>query len=837
MVDTTNELRFGPVAVRPAQRQVLVDGNAAALGARALDVLFALVERRDRIVSKDELIEQAWHGLVVEENNLQVQVSTLRKVLGPDVIATIPGRGYRFTALLDDAITPPAGSAPQRPAAPPGNLPLTQPPLFGRADDLAALATMLESHRLVSIVGAGGIGKTVLAQAVARRARDRFPDGVWQVELARQADGQLVVETIATTLQISLARERDAGTLAHAIGDSRMLVVLDNCEHVAETTAAAAAALLADAPNLRLLVTTQEPLRIVQENVYRLSPLLVPARSTLGVARASGAVALFEARARAADPRFVLNEDNVASVVDICYRLDGIPLAIELAAVRVPLLGVEGLREKLDTRFRVLTSGARQGLRRHQTLRAALDWSHGLLSRDEQAVFRRLGVFVGGFVLKPAQWVASDARIDVWTALEHIGALVEKSLVLLDDAPGEPRYRLLETTRAYAREKLDESGEIDRVALAHARAMLDVFEGSLRDEYVLPATARLERYLPELENARAALDWAQDHDDALFVALAGAVAWIWVGAGQRLEGVRRSRAAMAKITGATPAAQVARLLIEWKTLAWIDEGAKVVPHSARALELYRSLGDAQALHAALCRHAECFTVDAAAEAERLLDEAGRLWQPDWPTGLRLHFFWVRGCLLMQQWRGEEALATADEAIRLATLAGDARMGLRLRILAEQSAALVGRFDECVARGREMLSAMAEDRRARGELENIILTNLCMALARVGAVEEALDVGRRAVVACERAGRLSCVLDGFAMLACLDGRHADGARVLGRADRAYQERNLHREATDQSMRDEVMTRLRATLRPDLLAALLVEGQQLSTQLAVRLVLQD
>jgi len=525
----------------------------------------------------------------------------------------------------------------------------------------------------VSLVGAGGIGKTVLAQAAARQARDRFADGVWLVELARLSEPRLIVETLATTLQITLTGEGDPHALARALGDACVLVVVDNCEHVADAAGGVISTLLADAPNLSVLVTSQEPLRLAQENLYRLSPLRVPAEANLESARTAGAVALFEARARTADPRFTLSNDNVAAVIDVCYRLDGIPLAIELAAVRVPVLGVEGLRERLGARFRILTTGARQGLRRHQTLRAALDWSHGLLTRDEQAVFRRIGIFVGGFGLKAAQQVGRDDQIDDWAALEHLGALVEKSLVALDDAHGEPRYRLLETARAYAREKLDESGERERVARAHAQATLEVFEGALYEEHLLTGSARLQKYLPDLEDARAALDWSQQADERLFVALAGAVAWIWVGAGQRLEGVRCNRAAIAKITRDTPAKLAARLLIEWKALAWPEEGTKVVPVSAHALELYRSLGDEQALFAALCRHAECLTVGAPVEADRFLDEAGRIWRSDWPAALRLQFFWVRACALHQQGRCEESLAMLEESIRLAKIIGDARM--------------------------------------------------------------------------------------------------------------------------------------------------------------------
>ncbi len=208
-------------------------------------------------------------------------------------------------------------------------------------------------------------------------------------------------------------------------------------------------------------------------------------------------MALFEARAQAADPRFALTEHNIAAVVDICCHLDGIALAIELAAARLPLLGVDGLRARLDERFSVLKGGPRLALKRHQTLRAALDWSHGLLTQDEQTVFRRLGVFAGSLSLESAQRVTADDRIDKWAALDHLGALVDKSLVVADMGEA-PRYRLLETSRAFAMEKVQQADETDAVRRSHAEAMLAVFEGSLEEEYVLPIQARLERYLPEL---------------------------------------------------------------------------------------------------------------------------------------------------------------------------------------------------------------------------------------------------------------------------------------------------------------------------------------------------
>ena len=385
--------------------------------------------------------------------------------------------------------------------------------MYGRADDLARLSELIERHPLVTVIGPGGIGKSRLAQAAAHGARAGFADGVWGVELAPLADPTLTISAVARTLEVQLGVEPKAVDLAETLRARRMLLVLDNCEHLLDATAEIVAALRREAPSIRILATSQEPLRLPDEQVYRLGTLALPENVPVNVARHVGAVALFVARAQAAAPAFVLTENTLPVVVDICRRLDGIALAIELAAARVPLLGLDELRAKLDDRFRVLTAGARFALRRHQTLRAALEWSHALLTADEQTVLRRLGVFTGTFGLGSAQRVASAGTIDEWSVLDILGALVDKSLVVVEVGP-EPRYRLLETGRAYALEQLADSGEMDAVLHQHAKALLAVFDRS-RDEYWTTTTgARIDRYAADIDNLRAALDWAAGAGEA-----------------------------------------------------------------------------------------------------------------------------------------------------------------------------------------------------------------------------------------------------------------------------------------------------------------------------------
>ena len=558
------ELRFGRFRLHPTQRQLFENDVPVKLGGRAFDVLWALVERRDRAVPKNELMQLAWPKRVVEENNLQVQVVTLRKLLGPAAITTIPGRGYQFTAPLDGAAQPtPPTQDPVEAAspmtAPLTNLPAELQPLYGRNDDLARLSELIERHPLVSVVGPGGIGKTRLAQAAAYGARADFADGVWVVELAPLADPALAISAVARTLEVQLGAEPKAVDFAATLRARRMLLVLDNCEHLLDSVAEIVAALRREAPSVRILATSQEPLRLPDEQVYRLGTLAVPENVPVEVARHIGAVALFVARAQAAAPAFVLTESTLPIVVDICRRLDGIALAIELAAARVPLLGVDGLRAKLDDRFRILTAGARFALRRHQTLRAALEWSHSLLTAAEQIVFRRLGVFAGTFGLGSAQRVASADTIDEWSVLEILGALVDKSLVVVE-AGAEPRYRLLETGRAYALEQLADSGELNAVLRQHAAALLAVFDRS-RDEYWTTTTgARIDRYAADIDNLRAALDWAAGAGEAdLLVALTGASSWLWRDVGLHAEGLRRCDQAIALIGPATPPRLEARL--------------------------------------------------------------------------------------------------------------------------------------------------------------------------------------------------------------------------------------------------------------------------------------
>jgi predicted ATPase/DNA-binding winged helix-turn-helix (wHTH) protein len=523
------------------QRILAIDGTPAKIGARAFDVLLALVERRERVVPKRELMDLVWPKLVVEEGNLLVHMVALRKLLGPRAIATIPGRGYRFVMPVDLIESGGVAESALPPVTIGGNAPASSP-LFGRAEDLDAVEVLLRAHPVVTIVGAGGIGKTRIALAAAASTRVEVPHGCWWVELASLIEGGQVPSSIARSLGLQLPSGSPKEALATALATKSLLLVLDNCEHLADDIAQLIDLLRVRAPNVRLLVTSQESLKCRDEQVYRLGPLAVPANAQLEEAAEFGAVALFVERAHAVDSRFRLAAENVDVVVDICRRLDGIPLAIELAAARVPMLSVHGLHARLDQMFNVLTGGTRMKLRRHQTLRAALEWSYGLLSGDEQTAFRRLGVFAGGFSLELAQQVINDGCIDQWLVLDLLGRLIDKSLVIVD-GQAEPRYRLLETTRAFALERLAVAGESEVMLRRHAQVICELMRAIDANFWNLsPAEHyRHSSAVHELGNLRAALDWvvASEDDRALAYELLGRCWPVWMLNGLTGEGVQR----------------------------------------------------------------------------------------------------------------------------------------------------------------------------------------------------------------------------------------------------------------------------------------------------------
>lgn len=529
---------FGSLRLFPNQRLLLDGDKPVRLGSRALDLLAVLADSAGRVVPKEELIARVWPNIFVEESNLKLQVSALRRALGDGqggarYIVTVPGRGYEFVAPVSQADDPQVATAPAVAKTGTHNLPIAVTRMVGRDETRGTLVSRLARERLVTIVGPGGIGKTTLALAVAENMLAAYEHGVWLIDLAPLTDPRRVPSTVAGVLGLETLADDPLPKLVVSLRDKRMLLVLDNCEHVVEAAAGLVATLLRSVPGIGVLATSREPLAVEGEREYRLRPLATPSPSPLLTAvdaLAFPAVQLFVERVSTVIDNFVLTDTDAPLVVEICRRLDGLPLAIELAAARVEVLGIRGLATHLDNSLQLLRSRHRTAMPRHQTVRAVLDWSYGLLTEDEKQLFRRIGVFASTFDLKAAAGIASDADLPPEEVVERLADLVAKSLVTVYLDTPIPRFRLLETTRAYALEKLAASGERERLLRRGAEYARDRLERAQPTLEKQPTADLLVSYGYWVDNIRSVLDWAfsPEGDKSIGVALTAASVPLWI---------------------------------------------------------------------------------------------------------------------------------------------------------------------------------------------------------------------------------------------------------------------------------------------------------------------
>jgi predicted ATPase/DNA-binding winged helix-turn-helix (wHTH) protein len=495
---------FGRWEFDLARRELRTGGVPVPLGNRALQIFAVLVESAGKLVSKDELMARIWPGVIVEENTLEVHISAVRKALGADrgTLRTTFGRGYRLVG--DWAIrmeSTPADSAtldPTRISVKPflTNVPAATSEIIGRAAAARQLQDLLSIHRSVTLTGPGGIGKTTLALEVARSLFRSFQGDCWLVDVVSLSDPGLVPSMVAGVLGLKLGGEKTSPeSVARAIGGERLLLILDNCEHVIDAAARLAEALIRHCPATYILATSREALRVEAEFVYRIPPLDVPdpRQEESDILLGHSAVQLFIARIRALDSFFSPDRAHLRAISAICRRLDGMPLAIELAVARAAVLGPELVLARLDERFALLTGGRRTALPRHQTLRATLDWSYELLPETERCLLRRLGIFAAGFTLEAASAVMRDQGHTAPDVLDEIANLVAKSLVASDGPTPSGRWRLLETTRAYAREKLAESGETEQTARRCAQYFRDILGPAIHGAQELPTIKDMVR--------------------------------------------------------------------------------------------------------------------------------------------------------------------------------------------------------------------------------------------------------------------------------------------------------------------------------------------------------
>src|SRR6202795_560724 len=496
--------RFGPFELQPDNRRLLKDGATISLRPRAFDLLVALVDQAGHLVTKDELLAQVWPKMVVEEAALHVQVSALRTVLGADAITTVSGRGYQFTLPVTTG-----GGQADRASKPKHNLPYQLTSFIGREQEIAQLKELVTANRLVRSPGAGGAGKTRLAIEAASRLIDGFPDGVWLVELAALSDPDHVPQAVAQALEVKEQPTRPAiETLSDNLASKKLLLVLDNAEHLIEGCVQLADLILRRTPDVAILVTSRERLGMAGELTYRVPSLTVPGPGDNVVPDALLAyegVRLFVERARLVRPEFSVASGNAAPLASICHRLDGIPLAIELAAPRLRSMSVEELSQRLDQRFALLTEGSRTALPRHRTLRSMIDWSYDLLTDVEQAMLRRVSVFAGGWTLAAAEHVCTGDGIEKSDTIGLLTSLADKNLIITEEHEGATRYRMLETVRQYALDRLRETGEEAQWRNRQFAWVLALAEASFEPLCGREQREWLDRIAREIDNFRAAL--------------------------------------------------------------------------------------------------------------------------------------------------------------------------------------------------------------------------------------------------------------------------------------------------------------------------------------------
>jgi predicted ATPase len=716
------------------------------------------------------------------------------------------------------------------------NLPDAATAFIGRERDVADVKALLTGHKLVTLVGSGGVGKTRLALQVGTELLDQYSDGVWLVDLAPISDPELVSSVTAQALGMSQQADRRVDEAIPAwLKRKKLLLIFDNCEHVVGTVAPIAAAINHTAPDVRILATSRQALTISGEEAVRLSSLDVPhtiADLTAAAVMEFAAVALFVARATSADKSFALTDDTAPIVADICRRLDGIPLAIELAAARVKVLSIPHLAERLNERFKILTGGSRDALPRQKTLHALLDWSYDLLTSQEQLLFARLGVFASGFGLDAATNVCSGDGLDEIEILDLLGSLTDKSLVVADTSGEHERYRLLESTAAYALEKLSASGEREALARCHAEYFRD--HALAADErwgtgsmFAWLAGAELE-----LDNFRTAMGWALTHgnDAVLGGAIAGAMSPLWFNGGLAVEGRYWIGLALERVSEAEEPRVAARLRL---ALSTFSSGTRAHDEAERAMRLYASVGDARG----------------EARAQRSLAFA-----------------------LFQMGRRDEAQAVNEQALAAARACGDEHnvaLGLR-----QQAVIAFVRGDISAARelfaqalaafktlGNEsgtssVLSSLGELEFADGHPEQALQaasealeielrgknassigtahTNSAayrLALGDLTGAGESACEGLRVARQARHESLIAVALQHLALLSGLGGDARRGAQLLGYVDAQYTALGMQREPTEQQGYDKLMTALRETLSADEIAQLAADGAAWSEDQAV------
>lgn len=707
----------------------------------------------------------------------------------------------------------------------PNNLPLQMTSFVGREREVAEIAELLGTHRLVTLVGSGGIGKTRTSLQVAANLVDGSGNGVWFIELAPLASGDYIPAAIAQALGISLPAEGDAlANLVKTIRSWDALLVFDNCEHVVEGAARSISAIIRGCPKVDVLASSRQGLGVAGETTYRLPSLAISDDAGVPTnareAAVAPAIALFLERAIAVDRRFALTDENASTVAEICRRLDGIPLAIELAAARVKILSPRQLRERLDERFRVLTGGSRDVLPRQQTLRALIDWSHDLLDDRERILFRRLGIFVNGFTLEAAIAVATSDDLDELDLFDVLASLVDKSLVLAESDGDSLRYRMLESTRAYARERLDATAESHERALRHLRHLRDRFVDERDQRHRTGRIDPLRRsFAIELEDVRAALDWGHANGEGLLTSeLLAAIGLEWLYVALEDEGSMRIVRAIDVLD--EDRYVLLRSLL-FATRSSIDRTAGRVSDASdfaiESVRLARMSGDRRALAVALVPQ-----VFALMRAGRLHDASDCLDELD--------------AILSSEDRGL-ALTALELRANLVGMHGDDESSARLtrevrdknRAIGNRSAVIssglnlaecehgLGQTENAIVIARETIVEIASALKSPGAHYVNLACNLVGYLAALDRLLEARatarELLRRYGSDANQIGQVTFALEHLALVLALEGDYARACRLAAHADAALRALGIEREFTEKTTRTRLDALLAENLSPE------------------------
>jgi predicted ATPase/DNA-binding winged helix-turn-helix (wHTH) protein len=825
----TNSMRFQHFEIKPDERRLLIANREAVLGARAFDLLLALASRHGQVISKHALMDIVWPDVVVEENNLQVQISTLRKLLGSSTITTMPGRGYCLSAelvsdsteavtpLFEQAVMPPLPA--QKHAA--GNLPASISKLYGRDADVAALTELLNQHRLITVTGTGGMGKTHLAKSVAGAKRHEWTDGVWWLDATTAHDLESLIDALAQCFRIGLkAQKHDAALqeLAQSLQSQQLLLVIDNCEHVLESAKQVAMTLLQLAPDIQILATSQAKLHAPGEYVYQLGTLAMPnAAAPAEQAMQYGAIQLFVERVQQLDRHFKLDEIALPGVVSICQQLDGVALAIELAAARVPMLGVQGVRERLGERLRLLGRTSKvsdAAADRQATMRTTLEWSHRLLTPVQAQMFRRLGVFVGSFSLEAAKHLLCDDTHDEWDMMALLESLIHQSLVVVTDDQ-TVRYRMMETHRHYALEKLNEAGELNLWQQRFAQAMV-----SLCRHFVKTRSTRA--LWDEMNHNRSAYDWAvvqpEKANHEIAIALATASAMLLLVSGFAHEACTRLLKVEAWVDQDTPKSIAARY---WQ---WLGRSgvhgrlptSRCIDAFVKSEKIFQSLDDWRHVHACRRMRAEAL-LDShqLAQAKAALLEAQAMESPDWPIADRMRRMKVQAILAAKLEQNKTALRLAGEALSLAELGGIERYVLAIQLDIANIHLTMGSQDEALELFRLMTSQTRRDHFHRVTIAEAY-AGFVTVLMNQNELAQAAQICLQALPHWRSSGIFLKHGDLLAWWLVRIENPLQAARMLGAANTFFAAREIKREAIGQKNYDHAMRLLSEQATPEQMA---------------------